>query len=33
MVTDSIPDWTKKPVVDGEGGGTAPVDSSRNGGY
>jgi penicillin-binding protein 1A len=35
MVMDTIPDWTKKPVVDGEGGGTFQVDSSTNpnGGY
>jgi penicillin-binding protein 1A len=33
MVIDSIPDWSKKSVVDGEGGGAAPVDSSANSGY
>jgi len=29
---DSIPDWSKKPVVDGEGG-TTTADSTSSGGY
>jgi penicillin-binding protein 1A len=32
MVMDTIPDWSKKPVQDGEGG-NAPIDSSLQTGY
>jgi penicillin-binding protein 1A len=33
MVMDTVPDWSKKPVQDGEGGSNTPIDSSLQSGY